>query len=224
MPPVSPLTLDPVTLDRFLAHCQHHDVPARMNIFSPGDRAGAMFYVTRGSLNIVVEEEDGKELVIGSVQVGDFVGEMGLFFPTERRGVFLRTREACEVAEIDCNHLMTLLAGPLAPAAGKILYALGKQVSRRLLDTTRKASNLALLDVAGRMWRALEEVTQEPSALSHPTGIQIKVSRQHLAAMVGCSREMAGRVIKQFVAEGRMQAHGKTMIVNRAALAANKIR
>jgi CRP/FNR family cyclic AMP-dependent transcriptional regulator len=49
--------------------------------------------------------------------------------------------------------------------------------------------------------------------MKHPQGIQIKVTRQEISRMVGCSREMAGRVLKSLQDAGLVWAHGKTMIV-----------
>jgi CRP/FNR family cyclic AMP-dependent transcriptional regulator len=86
-------------------------------------------------------------------------------------------------------------------------------LSKRLLDTSRKASRLAFLDVTGRIVRTLNDLCQEPDALSHPQGMQIRVSRQELARIVGCSREMAGRVLKQLQIDGKLHARGKTVVV-----------
>jgi hypothetical protein len=49
--------------------------------------------------------------------------------------------------------------------------------------------------------------------MTHPEGTQIKVSRQELSRLVGCSREMAGRVLKVLEEQGLLTARGKTMVV-----------
>jgi hypothetical protein len=43
--------------------------------------------------------------------------------------------------------------------------------------------------------------------------MQIKVSRQELSRLVGCSREMAGRVLKVLEEQGLLRATGKTIVV-----------
>jgi CRP/FNR family cyclic AMP-dependent transcriptional regulator len=43
--------------------------------------------------------------------------------------------------------------------------------------------------------------------------MQIKVTRQEIAKIVGCSREMAGRVIKSLEEDNLISAHGKTIVV-----------
>jgi CRP/FNR family cyclic AMP-dependent transcriptional regulator len=49
--------------------------------------------------------------------------------------------------------------------------------------------------------------------MTHPDGMQIKVTRQEIGRMVGCSREMVGRVLKELEVQGLLTAKGKTMVV-----------
>ena len=51
--------------------------------------------------------------------------------------------------------------------------------------------------------------------MTHPEGMQIRVTRQELGRLVGCSREMAGRVLKALQADGLIEASGKTIVVLR---------
>jgi CRP/FNR family cyclic AMP-dependent transcriptional regulator len=71
------------------------------------------------------------------------------------------------------------------------------------------------MDVTSRIASTVVDLCQEPDAMSHPNGTQIRVSRQELARIVGCSREMAGRVLKQLEEQGMLQARGKTVVVFR---------
>ena len=209
----SPLTPDTATIDRFLAHCHRRRYPARADVFRPGDPAGTLYYVVSGSVSIIAEEEDDRELVLGYFGTGEFVGEMGLFIESDRREVILRTRTQCELAEISYERLHQLFAGSLATDAPRLLYSIGSQLSRRLLETSRKASRLAFLDVTDRILRTLHDLAREPEAMSHPQGTQLRVSRQELARLVGCSREMAGRVLKKQQADGLLHARGKTLVL-----------
>ena len=210
---VSPLAPEPATLERFLAHCHRRRYPTRTDVFRPGDPAGTLYYIVSGSTSIITEEDDGRELVLGYLGAGEFVGEMGLFIESDRREVILRTRVACELAEISYERLYQLFNGPLVADAPKLLWQIGSQLSRRLLDTSRKAGRLAFLDVTDRIVRTLHDLTQEPEAMTHPQGTQLRVSRQELARLVGCSREMAGRVLKKLQADGVLHARGKTIVL-----------
>jgi CRP/FNR family cyclic AMP-dependent transcriptional regulator len=210
--PSSPLAPDAATLERFLAHCHRRRYPPRTDVFRPGDPAGTLYYVINGSVSIITEDDD-RELVLGYFGTGEFVGEMGLFIESDRREVILRTRTPCELGEISYERLYQLFDGPLQGDATRIVYAIGSQLSRRLLDTSRKAGRLAFLDVTDRIIRTLHDLTREPEAMSHPQGTQLRVSRQELARLVGCSREMAGRVLKKLQIDGVLHARGKTVVL-----------
>ena len=209
----SPLMLDSTAVERFLAYSHRRRYPTRTDVFRPGDPAGTLYYVISGSVSIIAEEEDDRELVLGYFGPGEFVGEMGLFIESDAREVILRTRSTCELAEISYERLHQLFQGPLAPDAARILYAIGSQISKRLLHTSRKASRLAFLDVSDRIVRTLHDLAEEPESMSHPQGTQLRVSRQELARLVGCSREMAGRVLKKLQVDGVLHARGKTVVL-----------
>ena len=208
----NPLGADPETIERFIANCHRRKYPARSEVFHPGDPAGTLYYIISGSVSIIAREDDERELVLGYIGAGEFVGEMGLFIETEQRGVALRTRTACELAEISYERLQSLLVAQ-ANDATRLLYSIGTQISQRLLDTSRKAGRLAFLDVTDRIYRTLFDLANEPDAMTHPLGTQLRVSRQELARLVGCSREMAGRVLKKLQADGKLHARGKTVVV-----------
>ena len=208
-----PLTPDAATIEHFLAHCHRRRYPSRTDIFRPGDPATTLYYVVSGSVSIITEEEDGRELVLGYFGPGEFVGELGLFIESSQREVILRTRSVCELAEVGHERFYDLLLTRMSGDAPKLLYAIGAQISRRLLDTTRKAGRLAFLDVTDRIIRALHDLSKEPDAMSHPDGTQIRVSRQELSRLVGCSREMAGRVLKKLQVDGKLHARGKTVVL-----------
>ena len=119
----SPLMPDSAVIERFLAHCHRRRYPSRTDVFRPGDPASTLYYVVSGSVSIIAEEDDGRELVLGYFGPGEFVGELGLFIENDRREVILRTRVACELAEIGHERFYDLLLGRLSMDAPKLLYA-----------------------------------------------------------------------------------------------------
>jgi CRP/FNR family cyclic AMP-dependent transcriptional regulator len=59
--------------------------------------------------------------------------------------------------------------------------------------------------------------------MTHPDGMQIRVTRQELGKLVGCSREMAGRVLKMLEGDGYITVAGKTIVVLRAPTGGSKL-
>jgi CRP/FNR family transcriptional regulator, cyclic AMP receptor protein len=213
MAELRPLAPQPHHIERFLLECHRRKYPNKSPIIRPGDIATTLYYVVEGSLAVMSEDEEGRELILAYVNAGEFVGEMGIFMEPEKREVMVRARTPVELAEISYERLFQLFDGPLKEEATRILFMIGAQLTRRLLHTSRKVSRLAFMDVTSRIASTLIDLCKEPDALTHPKGSQIKISRQEISRIVGCSREMVGRVLKQLEEDGKISASGKTIVV-----------
>lgn len=120
----------------------------------------------------------------------------------------MRAKTECEVAEMSYAKFHEL-----SQRDPDLLLAVGRQMADRLRATTRKVGNLAFLDVTGRVAGSLLELCKQPDAMTHPDGMQIKVTRQEIGRIVGCSREMVGRVLKNLEDQGLIEVKGKTMVI-----------
>lgn len=205
--------IDREAMDRFLSICQRRQFPAKSTVMRPGDSGESLLYIVEGSVTVSTEGEDGRELILSYLNPGDFIGEMGLFMKPNQRESLVRTRTKCEVAEVSYTRLREALDNELRDYAVDILTAIGSKLAQRLLYARRKVYHLAFLDTQGRVAKALIDLCSEPDAISHPDGTQIKITRQELSRIVGCSREMAGRVMKTLEEEGMIRASGKTVVV-----------
>jgi CRP/FNR family cyclic AMP-dependent transcriptional regulator len=208
-----PLAPEPHHIERFLQLCHRRRYPSKAPIIRPGDLANTLYYIIEGSLAVMSEDDEGRELILAYVNEGDFIGEMGLFMEPEKREVLVRTRTPCELAEISYERLFQLFDGPLKEECPRILFSIAAQLTKRLLQTSRKVSRLAFMDVTSRVGRTLTDLCEEPDAMTHPKGTQIRISRQEISRIVGCSREMVGRVLKQLEEDGKIAVSGKTIVV-----------
>lgn len=197
----------------FLSFCHRRRYPAKIDVVHPGDAADILFYLVEGSVSIIIEDDEGKEIVLSYLNKGEFIGEMGLFTSQPSRSVLVRTRSECMLAEISYARLEQLFETDLRPHVKEILYAMGAQLTQRLLNTSRKVGHLAFLDVTGRVAGTLLELCKQPDAMTHPDGMQIRVTRQEIGRIVGCSREMAGRVLKNLEEQELIHVKGKTIVV-----------
>ena len=204
----APLTPHIDNVEEFLSHCHRRRYPAKSTIIYAGDQGDTLYYIIKGSVTVVIEDDsDGKEMILAYLNPGDFVGEMGLF-DQEHRSAWIRTKTECEVGEISYGKFIEL-----SHKHSEFLFAISKQIAQRLRDTTRKVSDLAFLDVTGRVARTLLDLCKEPDAMTHPDGMQIKITRQEIGRIVGCSREMVGRVLKDLEERELVSVAGKTMVV-----------
>lgn len=197
----------------FFRCCHTKSYPAKSILIRPGDSADTLYYVREGSVSVTMENEEGEELIFAYLNQGDFLGEIGLFTDVESRGVTVRARTDCKMEEISYQQIKVLADNQLKACSPTLLQYLAEHMAKRLLSATRKAGDFAFLDVAGRVTAALYEMAGQPDAMKHPEGVQIRITRQEISRMVGCSREMAGRVLKDLQNQGAIWSHGKTMII-----------
>ena len=190
----------------FLAASHRRSFKRNSTIILAGEDSNSLYYITKGSVTVLIEDESGREIIVAYLNEGDFFGEMGMF--RQHRTAWVRAKTDCEVAEVSYAKFAELSEND----AG-MLYAITSQMSDRLERTTRKVGDLAFLDVTGRVARTLLDLCTEPDALTHPDGMQIKITRQEIGRIVGCSREMVGRVLKTLEDQGLVSVKGKTMVV-----------
>ncbi len=195
------------SIDKFLEHCHRRRYPQKSVIIYAGDQPDVLYYILEGSVTVLIEDSDGREIVLAYLNPGDFFGEMGLF-DESTRSAWVRTRTSCEMAEISYARYRQL-----AEKDAGILFALASQMATRLRKTSRKVGDLAFLDVTGRVARTLLDLCKEPDAMTHPDGMQIRITRQEIGRIVGCSREMVGRVLKSLEEQNLISVKGKTIVV-----------
>jgi len=196
------------SLDKFLEHCHRRHYPQKSVIIYAGDEPDVLYYIIDGSVSVLIEDEDGHEIVLAYLNKGDFFGEMGLFDAQPNRSAWVRSRTACEVAEISYTKFRQLYQ-----EHPDVLFAITSQMAMRLRTTSRKVSDLAFMDVTGRVARTLLDLCKQPDAMTHPDGMQIRITRQEIGRIVGCSREMVGRVLKSMEEQGLISVKGKTIVV-----------
>lgn len=195
-------------VEEFLNHCHRRRYPAKSTIIYAGDTSDSLYYIISGSVTVLIEDNEGREMIVAYLNEGDFFGEMGLFDEQDSRSAWVRAKTECEVAEISYAKF-----NEVSEKNPEILYAIGGQMAKRLRNTTQKVGDLAFLDVTGRVARTLLDLCKQPDAMTHPDGMQIKITRQEIGRIVGCSREMVGRVLKTLEEQGLVHVKGKTMVV-----------
>jgi len=205
---LKPITPHIENLEQFLGNCHRRRYPAKSTLIYAGDSSDTLYYIISGSVTVLIEDDDGREMIVAYLNPGDFFGEMGLF-GQEDRSAWIRAKNECDVAEISYDNFHAL-----TKTHPDFLYAVSMQMAQRLRDTTRKVGDLAFLDVTGRVARTLLDLSKEPDAMTHPDGMQIKITRQEIGRIVGCSREMVGRVLKVLEQQDLVWVKGKTMVVH----------
>jgi len=184
------MVLQKPAVQAFIAQAHKRTLPPKHTVIHAGDEPTSLYLILEGSVSILIEDE------------------MCLFPDQPRRSAIVRTRVPTLVAEIGYHAFGAFMAQHPA-----IMYEVAGQLAVRLRDTSRRLGDLAFLDVAGRLAHALLELCRQPDAVAHPRGTMVRCSRQELARIIGCSREMAGRVLKRLEEDGTLLAQGRSILV-----------
>ena len=177
-------------------------------VMTGGDPTDSLYIVLSGRLKVMMSDAEGKEVILSILGPGEFFGEMGLIDDAPRSASVVSI-EACELLSIAKRDFKKCLAENFDMA-----QAVMRGLVRRLRDADRKIGSLALLDVYGRVARSLLDMAEKDGEL---TIIRNKVSRQDMAKIVGASREMVSRVMKDLEERGviETQENGSVIIKQR---------
>ncbi len=183
--------------------------PPKHTIVHAGSVPQTLYLILEGSVSVLVEDTNGREMVLAYLNPGEFFGEMCLFPEQETRTAIVRTRSPTLVAEVGYQAFRAFNR-----EHPDIMFEVAGQLATRLRDTSRRLRDLTFLDVAGRLARTLLDLTQQPDAKVNAKGTVVRISRQELARIVGCSREMAGRVLKKLEEDGLVATQGRSILVS----------
>ena len=195
-------------MEEFLSAAHKRNYLRGSTIIFAGEDSESIYYILKGSVTVLIEDDSGHEIIVAYLNEGDFFGEMAMFSEGTRTA-WVNAKTDCELAELGYRKFIELSRHDPG-----MLYELATQLADRLDKTTQKVGNLAFLDVTGRVARTLLDLSNEPDAMTHPDGMQIKITRQEIGRIVGCSREMVGRVLKTLEDQGLVSVKGKTMVVH----------
>jgi CRP-like cAMP-binding protein len=174
-------------------------------VVEQGRKSNALFILLNGRARVLTADSRGREVILAVLESGDYVGEMSLI-DNEPHSATVR-------AEIQTDMLVLARAdfARCLPESSTLAYGILRGLVRRLRNADRQIESLALLDVYGRVARTLLDMAEETAE-----GVKIirhKVSRQDMAKVVGASREMVSRVMKDLEERGVIETQDNGSVV-----------
>ena len=200
--------LDSASEHLLLAHCHRRQYQRKDVILHGGTPSDSLLYFVKGVAKVAIINGKGQEMIMTYLGPGEFAGEMGVFCPQVPRSAWVIAHTDCDIASLPYP-----VFHDLAAKHSHLLYAIGHQLSVRLIKTTQRTSDFAFRDVVGRIRECLRELSQLAAKAKHE-GVTIHYTRQELALMAGCTREMAGRALKALEEAGLVRVHGKSIQVS----------
>jgi CRP/FNR family cyclic AMP-dependent transcriptional regulator len=194
------------TLFELASHAKKNTFPKHAFIFNEGDETNSLFILLSGKIRVFTCDEQGKEVTLLVQTPVSYFGELALL-SNEPRSASISTLEnsCCEIiAQTDFKNW--LLQHP--NVAFRLIQDLAGTV-RRLTD---KVKQLALSNVYERTVQTLQEMSVKEDALSI---IYSRPTQQELANMVGASREMINKIMKELTKGGYIVIKGDTLIIER---------
>ena len=178
--------------------------PRSTTIMAGGDPTDSLYIVLSGRLKVMMSDAEGKEVILSILGPGEFFGEMGLIDDAPRSASVVSI-EACELMAITRRDFKKCLAENVDMAS-----AVMRGLVRRLREADRKIGSLALLDVYGRVARLLLDMSENVDGEKIVTK---RLPKQDIAKMIGASREMVSRVMKDLQMGGYIEMRGSNIVL-----------
>jgi len=173
-------------------------------IINQEDETDSLYVILSGRVKVFLSGEDGREAVLNHQGPGEYFGEMSLI-DRQPRAASVITVEPSRLMIISRSDFMHCLA-----SNPEIALNLIKPMTSRIRMLAQNVSNLALLDVYGRVARTLlQHASEEEGVLK--TG---KLTQQDIADMVGASRAMVSRILKDLRTGGYIDIDKKRIIIH----------
>lgn len=180
--------------------------PRNTILFSEGDPSDSFYVVQKGKVHVGINDEEGREVILSVLGPGEYFGEMALL-DGEPRCAYVMTKERTKLLIISKSDFKNLLL-----TKSEITLNLLKGLQKRLREANRRIESLSLINVYGRVIRLLIQIAGTPDA---EVVITEKLTHQEIANMVGASREMVSRVLKDLTNKGYISIQSKRIMIHK---------
>ncbi len=180
--------IDRSEMGRFADLTREKSYPKGSVIVFEDDPGDSLFIVREGRVRVVLVAEDGREVILGVLGIGEHFGELSLIDDQPRSAHVIAMEDATLLVLRREDFRKRVEQSP------SVAWALLIELSRRLRAADGKIGGLVLLDVPGRIARLLLDFGAEA-----PGGLIDKpLTHQTIANMIGASRETVSRTMREF--------------------------
>ncbi|MCX5760223.1 MAG: Crp/Fnr family transcriptional regulator [Gemmatimonadetes bacterium] len=202
-------SLDAAERERFVELVREKQYPKGSVILFEDDPGDALFVVRSGRVKVVLLADDGREVILGLLGVGEHFGELSLIDDRPRSAHVIAMEESSILVLRRDDFRRRVEASPV------VAWALLQELSRRLRRADEKIGSLVLLDVPGRIARMLLDSAQECGN----DLIEKPLTHQTIAQVIGASRETVSRALREFQEQGWVTSERRHLrLLNKVAL------
>jgi len=178
--------------------------PRGTTIIAAGDMTESLYVVISGRLKVMMSDDEGREVILAILGPSEFFGEMGLL-DDHPRSASVVAIEACELLMLAKRDFKKCLAENF-----EMTMTVMRGLVKRLREADQKIGSLALMDVYGRVARLLFEMSETVDGQKIVTK---KLAKQDIAKMIGASREMVSRVMKDLQSGGFIEVRPGSILL-----------
>lgn len=198
--------LDDSVLKEIRERAVTRSFPKNTVIVSEGDETNSLYLIETGRVKFFLSDESGQEVILNFQEAGDYFGELALL-DGQPRSVSVMTMEPTTLSVVSREAFFRCLRESPDLALGLL-----ENMARRLRELSDEVRALALSDVYGRVRRLLGRLAEEREDGQVVTE---KITHQQISQMVGASREMVSRIMKDLVDGGYIEADGKFYLLKK---------
>ena len=194
---------------RWLAdRVRRRTIPRGDIIFQKDDPGQSLFIVESGSVRIYMPGAQGTDLTLAVMNAGNFFGDMSLLDGRPRSASASALADTM-VLSLERNDFTALIRA--RPDAALSILAV---LTGRLRGSDQMASDLAFLDASGRLARKLLELA-ELNGVTRGDGVllNVRLTQEELANMIGVTRESVNRNLSMFRRLGLVKNEGRKIII-----------
>lgn len=177
--------------------------PKNTIVLNQGDETDSLYVIEKGVVKIYVTDDEGKEFILGTLSEKDYFGELALL-DKGRRSASVMTLEAARLWIINRENFLNWISN-----RPDLLMNLIVNLVKRIRRLDEDLSSLALLNVYGRIARIL---IQRAVVIDNKNVIE-RLTHQEIACMVGASREMVTRILRDLKQGGYIEMDTKRIII-----------
>lgn len=191
-------------LTRLKEHASLKSFPKNTILITQGDTTNTMYVVISGQVKVFLSDAEGKQVDINFLEGGSHFGELALL-DNEPRSASVMTTEQTQCLMLSKSGFeQCLKANP------NLALTLINLLSRTVRDLTENVRSLALTNTYTRVTKVLNDRAQEDASGQLSMD---KLTQQDIANMIGSSREMVSRILKDLTAGGYIKTERKKIII-----------
>ncbi|VAW97414.1 cAMP-binding proteins - catabolite gene activator and regulatory subunit of cAMP-dependent protein kinases [hydrothermal vent metagenome] len=179
--------------------------PKNTLVMCEGDRSDSLYIVLSGKVKVFLNDEEGKEVTLNIQGEGEYFGELAML-DNAPRSASVMTLEKTRLAVVSKSAFDECLE-----CNPKIALTVIQGLARRLRELTENVRSLALMDVYGRVAHTLLDLAEEKDGKLVVTQ---RLTQRDIASMVGASREMVSRILRDLTVGGYITSKNKIITIN----------